>query len=204
MIKPGSKILLLEKEIQKLKKLVYLDALTNVYNRRGFLELGRNYFEQSEKKSSAERRKAGSYFQSFREDTGKRRKNGITSLALIFLDIDDFKKINDKYGHRRGDRVLKQLAKFLKLTLRKTDLLGRWGGEEFVILLVNASKANAQKIAQKLCQLTARTKIAGLHLTISLGLIIPKKEKTLAIIINKADKLMYQAKKQGKDKVITL
>jgi len=222
MIKPGSKILLLEKEIQKLKKLVYLDALTNVYNRRGFLELGRNYFEQSEKKGSAERRKAGSYFersekkgsaerseagsyfQFFREDTGKRRKNGITSLALIFLDIDDFKKINDKYGHRRGDRVLKQLAKFLKLTLRKTDLLGRWGGEEFVILLVNASKANAQKIAQKLCQLTARTKIAGLHLTISLGLIIPKKEKTLAIIINKADKLMYQAKKQGKDKVITL
>ena len=63
MIKPGSKILLLEKEIQKLKKLVYLDALTNVYNRRGFLELGRNYFEQSEKKGSAERRKAGSYFE---------------------------------------------------------------------------------------------------------------------------------------------
>jgi len=186
MMKREAQILLLEKEIQKLKKLVYLDALTNVYNRRGFLELGRNCF------------------QSFREDTGKRRKNGITSLALIFLDIDDFKKINDKYGHRRGDRVLKQLAKFLKLTLRKTDLLGRWGGEEFVILLVNASKANAQKIAQKLCQLTARTKIAGLHLTISLGLIIPKKEKTLAIIINKADKLMYQAKKQGKDKVITL
>jgi diguanylate cyclase (GGDEF)-like protein len=179
-----AKIILLEKEIQKLRKLVYLDVLTNVYNRRGFLEIG------------------GNYFKSFREDTGKRRKNGITSLALIFLDIDDFKKINDKYGHQKGDRVLKQLAKFLKSILRKTDLLGRWGGEEFVILLVNVSKANAQKIAQKLCQLTARTKITGLHLTISLGLIIPKKEKTLAIIINKADKLMYQAKKQGKNQVI--
>jgi diguanylate cyclase (GGDEF)-like protein len=185
-----AKIILLEKEIQKLRKLVYLDVLTNVYNRRGFLEIG------------------GNYFKSFREDgpacagRGKRRKNGITSLALIFLDIDDFKKINDKYGHQKGDRVLKQLAKFLKSILRKTDLLGRWGGEEFVILLVNVSKANAQKIAQKLCQLTARTKITGLHLTISLGLIIPKKEKTLAIIINKADKLMYQAKKQGKNQVI--
>jgi len=186
MIKLESKILLLEKEIQKLKKLVYLDALTNVYNRRGFLEIG------------------GNYFKSFKEDKGKRRKNEIASLALIFLDIDDFKKINDKYGHQRGDRVLKQLAKFLKLTLRKTDLLGRWGGEEFVILLVNVSKANALKIARKLWQLTARTKINDLYLTISLGLIIPKKEKTLTMIINKADKLMYQAKKQGKNQICSL
>ena len=198
MIKSESKILLLEKEIQRLKKLVYLDALTNVYNRRGFLEIG------------------GNYFQSFREDRpaclrrqacagrGKRRKNEIASLALIFLDIDDFKKINDKYGHQKGDRVLKQLAKFLKFILRKTDLIGRWGGEEFVILLVNVSKVNAQKIAQKLCQKTSQIKIAGLHLTISLGLIIPKKEQTLAVIINKADKLMYQAKKQGKNQICSL
>ncbi|MFA5392234.1 MAG: GGDEF domain-containing protein [Candidatus Paceibacterota bacterium] len=190
MIKPEAKIVLLEKEIQRLKKLVYLDALTNVYNRRGFLEIG------------------GNYFKSFKEDNpacagrGKHRKNEITSLALIFLDIDDFKKINDKYGHQKGDRVLKQLAKFLKLTLRTTDLIGRWGGEEFVILLVNVSEVNAQRIAQKLCQLIAQAKIASLYLTISSGLIIAKKEQILAAIINKADKLMYQAKKQGKNQVI--
>lgn len=191
MIKFESKILLLEKEIKKLKKLVYLDALTNVYNRRGFLEIG------------------GNYFKSFRGDKSvyagkkKRRKNEIISLALIFFDIDDFKKINDKYGHQKGDRILKQLAKFLKLTLRKTDLIGRWGGEEFVILLVNVNKSNAQRITQKLCQKISQTKIVGLHLTVSVGLIIPKKENTLAIIINKADKLMYQAKKQGKNQVVT-
>ena len=191
MINPESKILLLEKEIKRLKKLVYLDALTNVYNRRGFLEIG------------------GNYFKSFREDgpayagRGKRRKNEIASLAFIFLDIDDFKEINDKYGHQRGDRVLKQLAKFLKLTFRKTDLIGRWGGEEFVILLVNVSKVNAQRITQKLCQVIFQTKIVGLHLTVSVGLIVPKKEKTLAVIINKADKLMYQAKKRGKNQVVT-
>lgn len=184
MIKPESKILLLEKEIKRLKKLVYLDVLTNVYNRRGFLEIG------------------GNYFKSFREDKRKRRKNEIISLALIFFDIDDFKKINDKYGHQRGDKVLKQLAKFLKLTLRKTDLIGRWGGEEFVILLVNVNKINAQRITQKLCQEISQTKRVGLHLTVSVGLIIPKKEKTLAVIINKADKLMYQAKKQGKNQVV--
>ena len=63
MMKREAQISLLQKEIQKLKKLVYLDALTNVYNRRGFLEIGGNYFEQSEKKGSAERRKAGSYFE---------------------------------------------------------------------------------------------------------------------------------------------
>jgi diguanylate cyclase (GGDEF)-like protein len=185
MINHESKILLLEKEIKRLKKLVYLDALTNVYNRRGFLEIG------------------GNYFKSFREDKGKRRKNEIASLAFIFLDIDDFKKINDKYGHQRGDRALKQLAKFLKLTFRKTDLIGRWGGEEFVILLVNVSKVNAQRITQKLCQVIFQTKIVGLHLTVSVGLIVPKKEKTLAVIINKADKLMYQAKKRGKNQVVT-
>lgn len=183
MIKLESKILLLEKEIQRLKKLVYLDTLTKVYNRRGFLEIG------------------GNYFKSFKEDKGKRRKNEIASLALIFLDIDDFKKINDKYGHQKGDRVLKQLAKFLKFILRKTDLIGRWGGEEFVILLVNVNPVNAQRIAQKLCRKTSQTKIAGLYLTISLGLIIPKKEQTLAVIINKADKLMYQAKKHGKNQI---
>jgi len=184
MIKPETKIILLEKEIQRLKKLVYLDALTRIYNRRGFLEIG------------------GNYFKSFKESKRKRRKNAIASLALIFLDIDDFKKINDKYGHQRGDRVLKQLAKFLKSVLRKVDLIGRWGGEEFVILLLNVSKANAQRITQKLCRLVSKTKIAGLYLTISLGLIIPKKEKTLALIINKADKLMYQAKKRGKNQAI--
>lgn len=184
MIKPEAKIVLLKKEIQRLKKLVYLDTLTNVYNRRGFLEIG------------------GNYFKSFKEDKGKHRKNEIASLSLIFLDIDDFKKINDKYGHQKGDRVLKQLAKFLKSTLRTTDLMGRWGGEEFVILLVNVSEVNIQRIAQKLCQLIAQTKIASLYLTISSGLIITKKEQTLAAIINKADKLMYQAKKQGKNQVI--
>jgi len=180
-----SKIIQLEKEIKKLKKLVYLDPLTNIYNRRGFLEIG------------------GNYFKSFKENKGKNRKNGIKNLALIFLDIDDFKKINDQYGHQKGDRVLKCLTQYLKHILRKTDLLSRWGGEEFVILLVNINPIDARNLAHKICTKIKQKNMAGIHLTISAGLVIPHKQDNLTCVINQADKLMYQAKKQGKNQYVT-
>jgi diguanylate cyclase (GGDEF)-like protein len=180
-----SKIIQLEKEIRKLKKLVYLDPLTNVYNRRGFLEIG------------------GNYFKSFKEGRDKHRKNEIKNLALIFLDIDDFKKINDQYGHQKGDKVLKYLAQFLKHIIRKTDLLSRWGGEEFVILLLNIDPINAKRLAHKICTKIKAEKMAGIHLTVSAGLIIPHKKDNLAFAINQADKLMYQAKKRGKNQYVT-
>jgi diguanylate cyclase (GGDEF)-like protein len=184
VIKPEIKIHQLEKEIQRLKKLVYLDALTNVYNRRGFLELGKNYLK------------------SIHNGKDKRRKNEIADLAVIFLDLDDFKKVNDKYGHDKGDKVLKSFARLLKKSLRSMDLVARWGGEEFVTLLVNVSNDNARKIAQKLCHKISKTRIAGLHLTASLGLSSVKKGQTLMQIIIKADKFMYQAKKRGKNQVV--
>lgn len=178
------KIATLKKEIERLKKLVYIDIVTDVYNRRGFLEIGERYFR------------------SYKENKGRRRKKDITNLAIMFLDIDNFKKINDRYGHQKGDKILRQLAKLLKVTVRKTDLVSRWGGDEFVILLMNVTKKQAQKVALRLRQLVAKNKFLGLSLTISIGLIIPQDEESLAIIINKADKLMYQAKKQGKNQVV--
>ncbi|MGC8651368.1 MAG: GGDEF domain-containing protein [Minisyncoccia bacterium] len=181
----NSKTQQLEKKIQRLKKLVYLDPLTNVYNRRGFLELGT------------------SYFQSFQESKRRHRKNDIHNLSIIFLDIDDFKKVNDRYGHPKGDRVLKQLAKLLKQSIRKTDLLARWGGDEFVILFLNVNSLNAQKLAQKICSTVRKNKIAGLYITISAGLFNLSKSDSFISAINQADKLMYQGKKQGKNQYVT-
>jgi len=95
-MRKDSQIRQLKREIERLKRLVYLDHLTNLYNRRGFLEISNNYFQ-----SAVNKRK-------------KRRQNEISKLAIIFLDVDDFKKINDKHGHRRGDKALKVLARILR------------------------------------------------------------------------------------------
>jgi diguanylate cyclase (GGDEF)-like protein len=179
-----SKIHLLEKEIERLKKLAFLDPLTNIYNRRGFLEIGNNYFK------------------SFKKSQRKRRRHEISNLAIIFLDLDDFKLINDQYGHARGDKVLKSLAKLLKRSLRSMDVIGRWGGEEFVILLINISQLNAKRLAEKLRHKIESKKLALVSITASLGLAFPTKDKNLMRLIDKADKLMYRAKKLGKNKVI--
>ena len=183
-MKEDSQIQQLKREIERLKRLVYLDHLTNLYNRRGFLEISNNYFQ-----SAVNKRR-------------KRRKNEISKLAIIFLDIDDFKKINDKHGHRRGDKALKVLARILRENLRKLDIIGRWGGEEFVVLLVNVPKENAKKIAEKLQRKIANDKTLGFQLTVSAGLAFPRQGETLSQVIHRADKLMYQAKKQGKNMVI--
>lgn len=176
----------LKKENIRLKKLVYLDYLTRVYNRQGLIEIGNKYFY------------------SFK--TSKKikhlRKNEIKFLSIIFLDIDDFKKINDTYGHDRGDKVLKSFAFFLLNNFRKTDIIGRWGGEEFVILLINTPRAIAKRLAEKTRKKIENNLYSGLKLTASFGVLTAKREKSLKELINKADKLMYLAKKTGKNRVV--
>ncbi len=183
-MKKNSQVQLLKNEIKRLKKLVYLDPLTKIYNRRGFSEIGSRYFQFNIKGKQ------------------KRRKNEISKLTIIFLDIDDFKKVNDKHGHNKGDKVLRAFTRFLKKNLRKTDIIARWGGEEFVVLLVNISEDKSKQIVQKLCRKISKNKMSGLYLTVSAGLTFPCKNENLSQVINRADKLMYQAKKQGKNMVI--
>lgn len=178
------KISLLEKEKEKLKKLVYLDYLTKVYNRRGLLDNGNRYFESLKKVN---------YW---------RRKNEIRDLSVIFIDIDDFKKINDKYGHQKGDQVLKSFASFLKENFRKTDIIGRWGGEEFVVLLINVPYFLTKKKAETVRKKIEKSSFSKIKITASLGVVCYKKEKSLIDLLNKADKLMYLAKKTGKNRVV--
>lgn len=182
----------LKKELEKLKRLVYEDELTKVLNRRGFFKFAEPIFKEIK----------------FIKSHPERRKNlKITNLAIILLDIDGFKKINDQYGHLIGDKALVLVANIIKSRLREIDLICRYGGEEFIILLLGANKNSAYNIAEEIREKIASTPLVikgnkKLNIKASFGVAELKKEKSLRELIEKADKAMYKAKKSGKNKVV--
>ena len=127
------------------------------------------------------------------------------ALSVIFVDIDEFKAINDSYGHQKGDVVLKEFAKFLAGRLRQQDSIGRFGGEEFLIVLPETNIREAQSLAESIRQALSEVRLADLEkLTASFGVatIEPEDEQdALVNIIKRADDAMYLAKRTGKDKV---
>ncbi|MDR1275687.1 MAG: GGDEF domain-containing protein [Candidatus Accumulibacter sp.] len=126
------------------------------------------------------------------------------SLALIMLDIDDFKLVNDTYGHLVGDKVLESLGELLLNSLRRNDIVARYGGEEFVILVPRSSEKQMSRISEKLCTNIADAHIAQLPLTASLGYTLFKPEESPQDFINRADLAMYDAKRKGKNRVCSL
>ncbi len=183
----------LRKEVALLRKLVYKDPLTGLYNRRGFLDEGEKIFSAV--------RQANHHL--------TRRKNYfIKDLALIFVDLDDFKKVNDEFGHKVGDIILKKTANLLIGAVRLNDLVCRWGGEEMLVLLVGASDSNARRIAEELRQRIEGTKFQNgpktIRITASFGVAPMKRETALEELVQRADKAMYKAKKSGKNKVVII
>lgn len=130
-------------------------------------------------------------------------------LSLLMLDIDHFKKVNDQHGHLSGDMVLKQLGQELKLFLREHDLVGRIGGEEFVMLLPETSLDEATAIAERLRQSVEKLTLSILNeqaitITVSIGVASAmEEEQTLDNIWQTADERLYQAKTSGRNRVIT-
>jgi diguanylate cyclase (GGDEF)-like protein len=180
------------KKIKKLEFLAYFDELTKVYNRRGFLKEVEKIFKAViYKRKDIERR------------TGYK-----IPFSIIFLDIDNFKMFNDYFGHKMGDLVLQKVAKVLKENLRDSDVIGRWGGEEFVVALIGCDLKSAQKVAEelrkKIEKIFVKYKKERVNITASLGVVSYSNEKTLSDLIHKADKAMYKAKEQGKNMVIAL
>ncbi len=200
-IKAGLRIIALEKLLieanEKLEKLATIDELTGVFNRRGLFE---------ELKKSA-------YF------VVRTKKE----LYIVMIDIDHFKRVNDTYGHRVGDLVLKELAQRLRSQLRPYDIIGRYGGEEFLVAFVNGERKDAVELAERL-RLTIKSnpfqidQDLSLTITISLGISLfdPKEYnwdskvseealmQELTKAIERADKALYQAKLRGRDKVVAL
>jgi len=124
-------------------------------------------------------------------------------FSLVFLDIDKFKSINDTFGHKTGDEVLKVLANILRQYVRKGDLVARWGGEEFLIVLPMCDKDNAVKIAQGLRKRIEEYKNENIpKFTSSFGVVSDVNLFNFEEKLNKADEYLYKAKKEGRNKVI--
>ena len=126
------------------------------------------------------------------------------------LDLDHFKKVNDTYGHPMGDRVIKSLALFLKQRLRKTDHIGRYGGEEFAVILPATDLKGAITVAQQVLKSVSKTKLSVKkggecigHVTLSGGLSAIHRKDSVETLIERTDKAWYQANSPGRNSGFT-
>lgn len=156
------------------------DELTDIYNRRGLFELGRREVERA-------------------------RRYG-RSLSAVMIDTDHFKTINDTYSHAVGDHVLRVMADRWKSSIREVDILGRYGGDEFVVLLPETDLSSAVQVADRLrlaiCGSEITTPLGDLSVTVSVGVAeINNEVNSFDALLEKADQAMFQAKSGGKNQV---
>lgn len=166
------------RRMRDLVSLAQSDPLTGCYNRRSFLEAATRDFARS--------RRTGS------------------PLSVIFFDIDHFKQINDTYGHGVGDEVIRALTETVKAAIRTTDMLGRLGGEEFIVLLPDTDVVSAFLVAEKLRGTLASAVVKHediqLHFTASFGVTqISDQDGDPLVLIERADACMYEAKRAGRN-----
>lgn len=161
---------------EQLRNLAVTDPLTGAYNRRHFLE-------ELQREMSRSNRSA-------------------CPCSLIMFDIDRFKEVNDRFGHEAGDRVLKKLTEMIRKRIRTTDLLARWGGEEFMILLANTNLRPAVKLAEDLLQRMRTGAFTGIGwLTASFGVTAHRAGEGIDDLLTRVDNLMYQAKRDGRSRL---
>jgi diguanylate cyclase (GGDEF)-like protein len=167
----------LKKLNAKLHYLSYKDELTGLYNRRGFFTVGEKYFNMA------------------------KRKN--TEMLVVFCDLNRFKDINDSYGHKEGDEALKQTAMILKTAFRNYDIVSRFGGDEFVLLLDNTTASDFQSLKKRLdTALAAYNDSSGkkYRISISYGFSSFKYDRNPALtfddLLDEADKMLYAEKRK--------
>lgn len=166
---------------QLLQKLASFDPLTGAYNRRQFFNLAKAEFSKAERSDQP--------------------------LSVIMMDIDKFKSINDTYGHAAGDQALVEITRTCKDICRASDIVSRFGGEEFVICCPNAELAGAHALAERLRGAIAAISITTdngnqFSFTTSIGVTSRSPGDTLEVMINRADGLLYQAKNQGRNRTV--
>ncbi|MGX5173974.1 MASE1 domain-containing protein [Aliikangiella sp. IMCC44653] len=160
----------------ELENLFRLDQLTNIWNRyriTEFVEVELSRFSRSGR-----------------------------PFGIIMLDIDNFKRINDEYGHTEGDKVLVSLSQLIKVHVRHADLFGRWGGEEFIIVCTDTDKKSLIILAEKVRTIISENKL-GLEksITISLGATLVQPNDSIISLVDRADEALYQSKANGKNQV---
>jgi diguanylate cyclase (GGDEF)-like protein len=138
----------------------------------------------------------------------KRFKRTQKNFAFIMIDIDHFKKINDTYGHDRGDKVLIGVSRSLEKALRDQDIVARWGGEEFICLLPETEPDGAlhaaEKIRKFISQLTHNCSSGDITVTVTIGVSVYHGKNSLETIIGQADRALYKGKENGRNQVCTL
>lgn len=169
----------INKQVNQLKMFALYDQLTELPNRR--------------------------YIDSFINNRFKEFVELKIPFAVAMIDIDYFKRFNDQYGHDVGDIVLKMISKTFKTILRKNDLIGRWGGEEFLAVLTAVSEEELKKISEKVRALVERSVIRNeetpLNVTISIGSTMVQKGDTAKSLQKRADNALYMSKESGRNKV---
>jgi len=162
-----------------LRRLAEMDPLTSVFNRRAFLTLLDKAISQARRTQS--------------------------ELPVLVIDLDHFKRINDTWGHQCGDDVLRHFVGLAVSCLRKEDVMGRLGGEEFAIVLPNATPDGARVVAERLCALVAERPVMTEHgpiaVTVSVGVTQCTVGETPEVVLHRADAAMYQAKQRGRNRV---
>ena len=118
------------------------------------------------------------------------------------IDVDNFKRVNDKYGHSVGDKALKQFAKTVKENLRKNDIFGRWGGEEFIVVIPDSTKEDAYRFIERVRQAVENHKFDTVgRITFSAGICNYQPEYSEYKIVDNADFALYISKQMGRNKV---
>lgn len=143
------------------------------------------------------------YLEDFLENQIQQSKDHGQHFSIIMFDIDDFKGVNDKFGHQTGDRVLKELSSIVRNNIRKVDMCGRYGGEEFIVVLPGTDIEGTSRVSGKLRELVEASKLLGdkRPVTISMGIAAyPQHGNTAAEIIEKADQALYVAKERGRNR----
>jgi len=172
----------LQQKQRELERLTRQDGLTGLFNRNTFVELSRRELDRAQRQGSA--------------------------TTILLLDLDHFKRVNDTWGHPAGDAVLRHVATLASTTVRSTDLVGRLGGEEFIVLLPNTSAEAGRKLAEKLRQRLEASVIlwegARIPVTASMGLssTTAEEKRDFDTLYTEADKALYLAKQRGRNRVV--
>jgi diguanylate cyclase (GGDEF)-like protein len=165
--------------LARIQALATFDDLTGLLNRRAILERLQNEL---------------------------RRREPRGPMALALIDLDHFKRVNDSHGHAAGDTVLRRFAEIAGAVIRSEDVLGRWGGEEFLLMMPNTTAQQGticlQRIRNRLRATTIDEVRQGLVIAFSAGIADCRGEEDLDPAIERADRLMYQAKEQGRDRIL--
>lgn len=176
----GESLQKLWKSNKRLSRQSTQDELTGVLNRRGFFNLVKPFIHLAWRNKYP--------------------------VGILMIDLDHFKSINDKYGHQAGDKVLAEVAGILRVNVRPYDVLGRYGGEEFILFATSFSadglSAIAEKLRSKVEEITRRTIGVTVSIGASYGLIVKDVEREMHNLITMADKCLYTAKKEGRNRII--